>query len=154
MTSKYIGWRSSGPKMATPGPPRAEKLIFSDKTLACSNDSSPILRYKTPVNCGQSSCVRSTELGNLNISSRSWSWTRTDSLSTGWRLTLPITSLAGCSGRALHDKALPHAGVDGACALDLHRSKQGNLRSATIITAWFCKNWHLAKSNIIKYLNI
>ena len=28
--------------MATPGPPRAEKLIFSDKTLACSNDSSPI----------------------------------------------------------------------------------------------------------------
>ena len=31
--------------MATPGPPRAEKLIFSDKTLACSNDSSPILTH-------------------------------------------------------------------------------------------------------------
>ena len=27
--------------MATPGPPRAEKLIFSDKTLACSNDCAP-----------------------------------------------------------------------------------------------------------------
>ena len=42
MTSKYIGSRSSLPKIATFGPPRAEKLIFSDKTLACSNDSSPI----------------------------------------------------------------------------------------------------------------
>ena len=27
------------------GPHRAEKLIFSDKTLACSNDSSPIRKY-------------------------------------------------------------------------------------------------------------
>ena len=27
--------------MATSGPPRAEKLIFSDKTLACSNDCAP-----------------------------------------------------------------------------------------------------------------
>ena len=31
--------------MVIPGPPRAEKLIFSDKTLACSNDSSPIPKY-------------------------------------------------------------------------------------------------------------
>ena len=41
MTSKYIGSRSSLPKIATFGPPRAEKLIFSDKTLACSNDCAP-----------------------------------------------------------------------------------------------------------------
>ena len=31
--------------MATSGPPRAEKLIFSDKTLACSNDCAPKLTY-------------------------------------------------------------------------------------------------------------
>ena len=41
LTSKYSGSRSSLPKIATFGPPRAEKLIFSDKTLACSNDCAP-----------------------------------------------------------------------------------------------------------------
>ena len=33
--------------MATSGPPRAEKLIFSDKTLACSNDCAPKPIYHT-----------------------------------------------------------------------------------------------------------
>ena len=51
MTSKYIGSRSSLPKIATFGPPRAEKLIFSDKTLACSNDCAPKLMNVSRRNC-------------------------------------------------------------------------------------------------------
>ena len=47
MTSKYSGSRSSLPKIATFGPPRAEKLIFSDKTLACSNDCAPKHKHLT-----------------------------------------------------------------------------------------------------------
>ena len=45
MTSKYSGSRSSLPKIANFGPPRAEKLFFSDKILACSNDCAPKHMY-------------------------------------------------------------------------------------------------------------
>ena len=38
LLTKYSGSRSSMPKMATFRPPGAEKLIFSDKILACSID--------------------------------------------------------------------------------------------------------------------
>ena len=41
LTSKYSGSTSSVSKMVDFGPPGAEKLIFSDKTLACLNDCSP-----------------------------------------------------------------------------------------------------------------
>ena len=40
-TSKYIGSRCPGSNLADFGPPGAEKLIFSDKTLGCSIDLTP-----------------------------------------------------------------------------------------------------------------
>ena len=43
LTSKYGGSTSSVSKMVDFGPPGAEKLIFSDKTLACLNDCAPKL---------------------------------------------------------------------------------------------------------------
>ena len=45
LTSKCSGSRSSLTKIATFGPPRAEKLVFSDKTLAWLNDSAPKRRH-------------------------------------------------------------------------------------------------------------
>ena len=41
LTSTYCGSRSSPPNMATFELPSAEKLIFSDKTLACLIDCTP-----------------------------------------------------------------------------------------------------------------
>ena len=40
-TSKYIGSRCPGSNLADFGPPGAEKLIFSDKTLGCLIDLTP-----------------------------------------------------------------------------------------------------------------
>ena len=45
LTSKYSGSTSSVSKMVDFGLPGAEKLIFSDKTLACSNDCAPKHMY-------------------------------------------------------------------------------------------------------------
>ena len=48
--------------MATSGPPRAEKLIFSDKTLACLNDCAP--KRINQVDEGKNFCRNFSTKGN------------------------------------------------------------------------------------------
>ena len=57
MTSKYIGSRSSLPKIATFGPARAEKWFFSDKILACSIDCAPKHIFPDSVRAQRSSIL-------------------------------------------------------------------------------------------------